>query len=131
MSAEPDSEDVSSEPESGGRWGRTPYRPEDLREQYGTTDSGRLDVTCPGCGRKFYPVDSCCIKGGSRTASPFCPNCGVDFRADEESVEANQIVNARARTDDAAEKLRAFIKETAGISMVDEKTVHREREGSK
>lgn len=117
---------MSQKTEAGGRWDRTPFRPEDLREQYGTTERGRLTVTCPGCGKEWYPVDSCCIKGGSRTASPFCPECGTDFRASEENVETHQLVQARARTEGAAEKLREFIETTPEVSMVGEKTVHRE-----
>lgn len=114
---------MSQKTEAGGRWGRTPFRPDDLREQYGTTDSGRLDVTCPGCGRDFYPVANCCIKGGSRTADPFCPDCGTDFRASEENIETHQLVQARAGTEEAVKKLRAVIEETPGIRMVGETTV--------
>lgn len=66
--------------EDSGRFGRTPYRADDLKEEYGTTESGRLTVTCPGCGNEWYPSSSCCV---SRYAGdPFCPECGTDFRTE-------------------------------------------------
>lgn len=67
-----------SEQEEGGRWGRTPYLPEDLKEEYPITDSGRLRVTCPGCFKEWYPTSKCCVD--RYAGSPFCPDCGTDFR---------------------------------------------------
>lgn len=112
--------------DTGGRWGRTPYRPEDLQDEYGTTDSGRLKITCPGCGNDYYPVATCCVKKGSRTASPFCPNCGVDFRASENDVVKLQCIRTECKSSEAAGALREFINERPDIEITGETVNYRE-----
>lgn len=69
----------TQETDDGGRFGRTPYRPEDLKAEWPTTDSGRLAVTCPSCKREWYPSSKCCVD--RYAGDPFCPDCGTDFRA--------------------------------------------------
>lgn len=115
--------------DAGGRWGRTPFEPHDLKNEYGTSDghtSDRLDVTCPACEKEWYPVSSCCVKRGSRIASPFCPECGTDFRADEEDVKAIQSVRLEVRTGAAREELREFIGENPEVGLAEEATIYRE-----
>ena len=106
--------------DSGGRWGRTPYRPEDLKEQYGTTESGRLDVTCPGCFRDFYPTPKCCVN--RYAGDPFCPDCGTDFRtADPEEVREERLarygtiapVDELAESDALADEVARIVEESA------------------
>lgn len=86
-----------SDSNDGGRFGRQPHRPEELKAEYGTVESGRLDVTCPGCGRDFYPTSKCCVD--RYAGSPFCPDCGTDFRHDatedlQISVRLKQMINS-------------------------------------
>lgn len=122
----------SSGTDYGGRWGRAPFKPDDLKAQFGTVDdsvSDRLDVTCPGCGKNWYPVSSCCIKGGGRTSSPFCPECGTDFRADTDAVMKVTHTRVSAQTDDALDKLHQCIRATSGLSIDNEVGVYRETEG--
>lgn len=94
----------------GGRFGRTPYKPEVLEEEYGTTESGRLEVTCPGCGEEWYPTTMCCID--RYAGSPHCPQCGTDFRCEEKVWEpsvkflpANKVPYANS-SDDVTEEVR-------------------------
>lgn len=118
---------VDSEQSEGGRWGRTPYRPEDLKAEYELNESGkRLAVTCPGCGEDWYPLPTCCVRSGSRTSSPFCQHCGVDFRADPEDVTEYQRLNVAVRDGWGAEKIRQLVASTDGLSIDGESTFFRE-----
>lgn len=112
---------MNQDPKTGGRFGRTPFRPDDLKEQYGTTDSGRLEVECPGCGRDYYPSSTCCVQ--RRAGSPFCPDCGIDFRASEDDIQEKYSFQAEALTDESAEMLREFIEDEMKLNLVGEKTV--------
>lgn len=114
---------------AGGRWGRAPYEPEDLKEEYGTNDSGsRLAVTCPGCGNDWYPLATCCVRRGNRSASPFCQQCGVDFRADPEDVNELLRLKVAALNDDSAEAVRELVERQDGLTIDGESMFYREDE---
>jgi hypothetical protein len=120
--------------EEGGRWGRTPFLPEELKAQFGTSDghtASRLDVTCSGCGIDFYPVASCCVKSGPRAADPFCPNCGVDFRLSEDEIERLVRMKATVRTKEAVDQLRDFVEGHAGIELSEGTTIYQQAEADK
>lgn len=119
----------STEQTGGGRWGRFPYKPEDLKEEYGTNESGaRLTVICPGCGNGWYPVATCCVRNGNRTASPFCQYCGVDFRADPEDVDELRRLKVSARDDESGEPVRELVERCEGLVLDGESTFFREDE---
>jgi len=111
----------------GGRWGRTPYKPEDLKAEYGMNEQGkRLSVICPGCGNDWYPSPKCCVDRYAGDA--FCPQCGTDFRADPEDVHRFTSLKIESRTDDAAESLREFVAETDGLEIGRESEFYREEQ---
>lgn len=128
-----ESNQSTSETDQTGRWGRTPYEPEDLIEQYGTDDRGtatRLNVTCPACEQEWHPLASCCVKSGSRTASPFCPDCGTDFRADPEHIVTIDRLTVDAHTDAAREALIEAIRENPGLDLANQKSRYSEADHS-
>lgn len=110
---------------TGGRFGRTPYQPDDLTAQYATTDSGRLHVTCSGCGREWYPSPLCCVH--RRAGTPFCPDCGTDFRVGDATHETHYQVHVTAQTDTAATALHTFITDHDDLTLVSRDPIRRDQ----
>lgn len=127
-----DSNNDGMEHDDGGRWGRFPYKPENLKEEYGTNESGsRLTVICPGCGNDWYPLATCCVRKGDRASSPFCQYCGVDFRAYPEDVNELRRLNVSARDDESAESIRELIERCESLVLDGESTFFREDEDAR
>lgn len=104
MSSKSDSDD-------GGRFGRTPYKPQDLIDEYGVTDSGLLDVTCPGCEKQYYPASKCCVD--RYAGDPFCPECGTDFRVETITFQpkvkfwsVEELTNRKGNADDVTDEVK-------------------------
>lgn len=117
-----------SDGDSGGRWGKTPFKPEELKKIYGTNKADtRLNITCPACEKDWYPVATCCVKSGPRCASPFCPDCGVDFRLNDDEISSVKRLDIDIKTNKAGGWVRKVVNSMPFVEVIDERIIHKEK----